>query len=47
MVARAGAKRLSALDDNGRPQAGALTPKLGDTGMGELVDHARQSWNNR
>ena len=47
MVARAGAKRLSALDDNGRPQAGALTPKLGDTGMGELVDHARQAWNNR
>lgn len=47
MVARAGAKRLSALDDNGRPQASALTPKLGDTGMGELVDHARQAWNNR
>lgn len=47
MVTRAAAKRVSTLGDNGRPQASAITPTLGDTGMGELVDHARQAWSNR
>lgn len=47
MVSRAATKRVSTLDGNGRPQASAITPTLGDTGMGELVDHARQAWNDR
>ncbi|MBO3725712.1 beta-N-acetylglucosaminidase domain-containing protein [Actinomyces bowdenii] len=47
MVAATATGRVDSLDEQGNAVANAVTPKVGENAMGELVDEARKAWRNR